>query len=168
MPDRRPSELNRPLALLVAGTFFMENLDGTIIATAARQRRRTVRGQLHLAVMATPRSIRFEPRVLAQLNRYAARHPGTSASATAARFVDERLRMEEHPGIIFGDGPSLSEPSLIDVIIENTGLSISQIRTALAYHGAYPDEVDDFVAEADRIEEEALAASTRTRQLLAG
>src|SRR3712207_3311410 len=32
---RRPSELNRPLALLVAGTFFMENLDGTIIATAA-------------------------------------------------------------------------------------------------------------------------------------
>jgi EmrB/QacA subfamily drug resistance transporter len=32
---RRRSELNRPLALLVAGTFFMENLDGTIIATAA-------------------------------------------------------------------------------------------------------------------------------------
>src|SRR3954453_22060025 len=31
----RTSELNRPLALLVAGTFFMENLDGTIIATAA-------------------------------------------------------------------------------------------------------------------------------------
>jgi len=27
--------LNRGLALLVAGTFFMENLDGTIIATAA-------------------------------------------------------------------------------------------------------------------------------------
>ncbi len=27
--------LNRPLALLAAGTFFMENLDGTIIATAA-------------------------------------------------------------------------------------------------------------------------------------
>jgi EmrB/QacA subfamily drug resistance transporter len=34
-PARRPSALNRPLALLVAGTFFMENLDGTIIATAA-------------------------------------------------------------------------------------------------------------------------------------
>ena len=27
--------MNRPLALLAAGTFFMENLDGTIIATAA-------------------------------------------------------------------------------------------------------------------------------------
>lgn len=27
--------MNRPLALLVAGTFFMENLDATIIATAA-------------------------------------------------------------------------------------------------------------------------------------
>ncbi|HWI02072.1 MAG TPA: MFS transporter, partial [Propionibacteriaceae bacterium] len=34
-PARTRSELNRPLALLVAGTFFMENLDGTIIATAA-------------------------------------------------------------------------------------------------------------------------------------
>ena len=34
-PARRRSELNRPLALLVAGTFFMEILDGTIIATAA-------------------------------------------------------------------------------------------------------------------------------------
>ena len=36
--DRRRtahSALNRPLALLVAATFFMENLDGTIIATAA-------------------------------------------------------------------------------------------------------------------------------------
>jgi EmrB/QacA subfamily drug resistance transporter len=31
----RSATLNRPLALLVAGTFFMENLDGTIIATAA-------------------------------------------------------------------------------------------------------------------------------------
>ena len=34
-PRRRSATLNRPLALLVAGTFFMENLDGTIIATAA-------------------------------------------------------------------------------------------------------------------------------------
>ena len=34
-PRRRSATLNRSLALLVAGTFFMENLDGTIIATAA-------------------------------------------------------------------------------------------------------------------------------------
>jgi EmrB/QacA subfamily drug resistance transporter len=33
--ERNESGLNRPLALLVAATFFMENLDGTIIATAA-------------------------------------------------------------------------------------------------------------------------------------
>jgi EmrB/QacA subfamily drug resistance transporter len=32
---RRSATLNRPLALLVAGTLFMEILDGTIIATAA-------------------------------------------------------------------------------------------------------------------------------------
>lgn len=34
-PRSRSATLNRPLALLVAGTFFMENLDGTIISTAA-------------------------------------------------------------------------------------------------------------------------------------
>lgn len=33
--DQSEARLNRPLALLVAATFFMENLDGTIIATAA-------------------------------------------------------------------------------------------------------------------------------------
>jgi MFS family permease len=33
--QRPPATLNRALALLVAATFFMENLDGTIIATAA-------------------------------------------------------------------------------------------------------------------------------------
>lgn len=33
--QQAPPRLNRALALLVAGTFFMENLDGTIIATAA-------------------------------------------------------------------------------------------------------------------------------------
>ena len=33
--ERETPRLNRPLALLVAATFFMENLDATIIATAA-------------------------------------------------------------------------------------------------------------------------------------
>ena len=33
----RASGLNRPLAVLVAGAYFMENLDGTIIATALPQ-----------------------------------------------------------------------------------------------------------------------------------
>lgn len=35
MASATSTRLNRTLALLVAGTFFMENLDGTIIATAA-------------------------------------------------------------------------------------------------------------------------------------
>jgi MFS family permease len=42
---RRSATLNRPLALLVAGTFFMENLDGTIIATAAP----AIAADLHVA-----------------------------------------------------------------------------------------------------------------------
>jgi hypothetical protein len=46
----------------------------------------------------TPRSIRFDERVNARLSAYVARHPGASGSTVANRFVDEALRMDEHPG----------------------------------------------------------------------
>ena len=54
----------------------------------------------------TPRAVRFEPAVLERLRRYVRAHPGISASALTSRFVDEALRMEEHPGVLFRDGPS--------------------------------------------------------------
>ena len=56
--------------------------------------------------MGTPRSIRFDPVVEDRLVTYAALHPGASASSVAARLVDEGLRMDEHPGVMFRDGPT--------------------------------------------------------------
>jgi hypothetical protein len=144
--------------------------------------------------MTTPRSIRFDARVLERLTSYSARHPGTSASATAARLVDEGLRMDEHPGVLFRDGPTgrravlvggpdvwevirevratreadrtLPEAALLGQVVENSGLSLPQLRTALAYRAAYPDEVDAFVDDAERAEAEGLAAYERNRTLM--
>ena len=56
--------------------------------------------------MASPTSIRFDEPVIDRLSSYVARHPGLTRSAVAARYVDEGLRMEEHPGILFREGPT--------------------------------------------------------------
>jgi hypothetical protein len=144
--------------------------------------------------MSTPRSIRFEPGVVSRLADYVARRPGLSGASVAARLVDEGLRMEEHPGVIFRDGPAgrratlvggpdvwevirvvraarvaepeLSERELLDLVEVNSGLPPRQLRTAVDYWGAYPAEVDALVEHADRIEAAGLAATERTDALL--
>jgi hypothetical protein len=55
--------------------------------------------------MTTPLSIRFDDRLLARLRRRANATSGTT-SAMAQRLIDEGLRMADHPGVIFKDGPS--------------------------------------------------------------
>ena len=56
--------MNRPLALLVAGTFFMENLDATIIATAAP----AIAGDLGVDPVDVNKSYRFEQGFTMELN----------------------------------------------------------------------------------------------------
>src|SRR2546429_2061097 len=56
--------------------------------------------------MKAPLSIRFDERLLARLRQRALATPGATPSGLAQRLVDEGLRMAEHPGIVFKDGPS--------------------------------------------------------------
>jgi hypothetical protein len=132
--------------------------------------------------------------VLERLSNLAARRPGTSVSAIAARYVNEGLQMDEHPGIVFRDGPTgrravliggpdvwevvrhvratrrrnprLTDDAVLDLVVENSGLTRLMIDTALAYRAAYPAEVDAHVADADRAETEGLQALERTRELM--
>lgn len=144
--------------------------------------------------MTTPRSIRFEPGVTERLASYVARHPGLSSSSVAARLVDEGLRMEEHPGIVFRDGPSgrraalaagpdvwevvravrsarasepgLTERELLELLHDSAGLPDRATRTALDYWAAYPHEVEALVAHAEIAEERSAVAAERSRELL--
>jgi hypothetical protein len=144
--------------------------------------------------MAAPTSIRFDEPVTARLASYVARHPGATRSAVAARYVDEGLRMDDHPGILFREGPAgrratvvggpdvwevardvraaraaepdLSDVALLEMIEGNTGVPARMMQIALTYWAAYPDDVDALVAEGQRAASEAALASERTRQLL--
>ena len=129
---------------------------------------------------ATPRSIRFDESVAARLSTYVAARPGTSQSSVANRLVDEGLRMAEHPGVFFRDGPSgrravvvggpdvweviravrdvrtaetdLEADGVLELVRTSTGVSDRELHIAIGYWSAYPDEIDTWIADAERFE----------------
>jgi hypothetical protein len=138
--------------------------------------------------MSAPLSIRFDDSLLARLRRRAQAVTGSSTSALAQRLIDEGLRMADHPGIIFKDGPSgrraalaygpdvweiikyLREiddrgPAALDAAAEAFAADPGRIATAVSYYGDYPAEID---AEIDAADEASLRAEQawRVRQQL--
>jgi hypothetical protein len=105
------------------------------------------------------------------------------------RLVDEGLRMEEHPGVVFRDGPAgrraglIGGPDVWEVIsvlrdagrngsphdallttAEWLGLTEAQVRTAEGYYAAHPDDVDALLAaNAAAMEQAQRADATRLR-----
>jgi hypothetical protein len=140
--------------------------------------------------MTAPLSIRFEERLLARLRRRAQATPGATPSGLAQRFVDEGLRMAEHPGVLFKDGPSgrraalMLGPDVWEVVkflgeidergadavaaaVEMLRLTEAQVRVAMHYYAAFPDEIRDEIAQADEESSAAEAAWQAERRLLA-
>ncbi len=144
--------------------------------------------------MGSPRSIRFDEAVLDRLVRYTRRHPGSSLSSVANRFVDEGLRTDEHPGIVFRDGPAgrraglvggpdvaevigalhairadrprLTGDALVEAVADASELSPSAVRAAVAYYASYPDEIDAWIAANDEAAAQAEAAWHAERRIL--
>ena len=144
--------------------------------------------------MSSPRSIRLETRTLERLSSYANRHSGVTSAAAAARFVEEGLRMDSHPGIVFRDGAagrrailaggpdvwevirvitetseaeaSLSPTEILELVSANSGASPKHVRLAMDYYGEFPDEIDGQIAEAVSAEEALRAAFARSNALL--
>jgi hypothetical protein len=94
-----------------------------------------------------------------------ARRTGEARSRTAERLVDEGLRMVDHPGIVFRDGPTgrraalSAGPDVWEVIetLQGTGLrgdkaveatakwgslTVQQVRAAVGYYAEYTKEID--------------------------
>jgi hypothetical protein len=115
--------------------------------------------------------------VLDRLERHGAR-AGLNKSRLAERYIDEGLRTEDHPGIVFRDGPAGRRPGLAagpdvwevigvlngaphrgEAAILHTAdylnLTATQVRTAVSYYAAYKAEIDAWIARND---EEADAA----------
>jgi hypothetical protein len=106
------------------------------------------------------------------------------------RYVDEGMRMEDHPGIVFRSGPAgrraalAAGPDVWEVIrvvrnVEGTGeaavreaaewlsLAREQVDIAVRYYSEYGDEIDEWI---DNVDEEARKEHTmweRRRDALA-
>jgi hypothetical protein len=55
--------------------------------------------------VSTPISVRFPDEVARRLRRNGA-GTGEATSGLVVRLVDEGIRMAEHPGVVFRDGPT--------------------------------------------------------------
>jgi len=95
----------------------------------------------------------------------------------AQRYVEEGLRMDEHPLVHFADGPAgrrarlVGGPDVWEVIAvlrDNDGdvieaasylaLPPGRVQAAVAYYGAHRDEIDAWIAANEREAHDAHAA----------
>ena len=126
------------------------------------------------------RSFRFDPAILERLEQRASAS-GLTVSALVEQYVDEGLRQEDHPGIVFVDGPAgrrarvggtgLDVWEVIMVVQDNDGspeeaagwLHVPQrlVDNGVRYYADYPYEIDHWLAETDRLYEEELQRQRR-------
>jgi hypothetical protein len=136
-------------------------------------------------------SIRFKrPGAYERLKRHAAQH-AESISGVGERLIDEGLRMDAHPGIVFRDGPGgrraglAAGPDVWEVVgllrglrgsvekravkaAEQLGLTVAQVRSASRYYAEFTDEIDGEIAANDAAADRNLAAWEAERRLLSG
>ncbi|HEY2767095.1 MAG TPA: hypothetical protein VGI76_02490 [Solirubrobacteraceae bacterium] len=137
----------------------------------------------------SPFSLRMNQQTLARLDA-GARRRGEAKARTAERLIDEGLRMEDNPGIVFRDGPSgrraalANGPDVWEVIETLKGTELSgeeaisatatwgalthaQVRAAVRYYADFRDEVDERIAHNNDEAERQRTAWERVRDALA-
>lgn len=125
-------------------------------------------------------SVRLDDGLLQELEDEC-RRSGQSRSALTKRFLEEGLRMERHPGIVFRPGPAGRRPALADgpdiwelarifrdwegppeekvpYLVDDLLLTPLQVEVAATYYDEFREEIDAWLdrldAEADRLEAE--------------
>jgi uncharacterized protein (DUF433 family) len=120
--------------------------------------------------------MRLAEETVARLEAHGRRR-GETKTRTGERLIEEGLRMEDHPGIVFRDGPSgrraalPNGPDVWEVVdaLQSSGrkreraiaaaadwgsLSVGQVRSAVQYYAEYREEIDERIRlnreEADR------------------
>ncbi len=145
--------------------------------------------------MSTPRSFRLSEDQLGRLSDYAKQHGNTSVSNAGVQLIEEGLRMHEHAGVQFRDGPAgrrpvvsggadvweviqavrdhrkaepdMAETELIEAMSEHTGTARRHIAIAIRYWSSYPEEIDEWIAAAERAADRQFVAWQRKQELLA-
>ena len=114
--------------------------------------------------MSNPLSVRLPEGTLQRLGARA-RRVHLPPRTLAQRYVEEGLRMDEHPLIRFAEGPAGRRARLlgtgkdvwevIATVRDNRGdaaetaryleLPLGLVQAAMTYYGAYPDEIDQWI-----------------------
>jgi len=130
-------------------------------------------------------SFRLPGRTLERLDARA-QAIGTTRTALAEQYLEEGLRLVEHPGIRFVDGPSGRRPGIV-----GTGLDVwevvetirahrgsvagaaeyleipeARVRVAARYYAAFPVEIDDWITGNQAVYDRELELAKRERELL--
>ena len=131
------------------------------------------------------RSFRFSEATLTRLEARAHEIRETR-TGLAERYVEEGLRMDEHPGIGFADGPigrravllgtGLDVWEVVATVKQNRGsvtaagayleLPVGAVRAVTRYYAAFRDEVDEMLARQAAAAERERTAAERERAIL--
>jgi uncharacterized protein (DUF433 family) len=131
------------------------------------------------------RSFRLAQDMVDRLDRYAA-STGSNRNTVAERFLEEALRLVDHPGIVFMDGPAGRRPGIV-----GSGLDVwevvetirahhgsvaetaeyletpeARVRVAARYYAAFPVEIDDWIAANQAVYDREFELARRERELL--
>jgi len=131
------------------------------------------------------RSFRLPRKLLDAIKRGAERR-GVSQTTLVERYLDEGMRMDDHPLIVFRDSPlgrrAMLAGSRLDVsqvieTIRNSDNSLEdaadyldlaelRVRACLSYYAEYQDEVDAYARASAAASEEAERAWRREQDLI--
>ena len=127
--------------------------------------------------MTSPLSVRLSDATIARLGRHAQR-VHLAPRTLAQRYVEEGLRMDEHPLVRFAEGPAGRRARLmgtgkdvwevIAIVRDNGGdiaeaaryleMPLGLVQAAVTYYGAYTDEIDQWIDANSQQAAEAHAA----------
>ncbi|MGI9032480.1 MAG: hypothetical protein ACR2HY_02130 [Acidimicrobiales bacterium] len=119
--------------------------------------------------MAQPTSFRLPGDLLARLEQEAA-SSGSTVTALVSGLLDEGLKTRRFPGIVYRDGPAGRRAGVVhgpDVwelvravkygegdgeqrlrrVAGELGIPVSQLRLAVDFYVAFPEEIDDRIAD---------------------
>lgn len=135
--------------------------------------------------MASPISLRLPGSTIDRLG-LRAREAGIPPRTLAQRYVEEGLRLDEHPLVRFAEGPGGRRARLsgtgsdvwevIEAVADNRGaipaaaayleLPLGLVQAAVAYYGAFTDEIDEWIERNRRQAADAQAAWSAGRAAL--
>lgn len=129
-------------------------------------------------------AFRVQPRTLAHLRRRVS-ETGLSQTELAERYLEEGLRLDEHPLIAFRDGAAGRRPGLIgsrldvwqlvETVKQNGSaeeaaayleLPVEKVLAAMRYYADYTDEIDEWTARANTLADREQASWRRQQELI--